>query len=114
MSNPVQPLTSSEVQQVMKDSTRHAFLWNAIVDVDKAFNGETDGDSNMTFSARMALWATEEPEGSLKRRIGTAVSDVLNTIAPGHPAKAELADLARAEATVATLEAAPTVQQEGQ
>jgi len=115
MTNPVQPLTPEQVTQVMADASRHSYLWKLLLPLDEEFNvAVTDGSPTETFSSHCARLATEEPEGSVKQRVGAAVCAALNAIHNGHAAEAELADLARNQQTVAAEQAAPTVQQEGQ
>ena len=114
MSNPVQPLSIDQVHQVMKDAEAHKYLWNNLVAIDREFNALTGGNGEVTFSTRMAEWATEEPAGSIKQRVGSAICDALNFVSTDHGAKAELSDLSRLQAATAQIEQAPTVQQEGQ
>lgn len=111
---PVTPLPIDQVHKVMKDAEAHKYLWNNLVAIDREFNALTGGNGEVTFSTRMAEWATEEPEGSIKQRVGAAVCDALNFESHDHGAKAELSDLARTEDASAQIEQAPTVKEEGQ
>lgn len=110
MSNPVQPLPPAEFQAAF-DPDKNYFR-RAAVSLDDMVNALLDGNNDETISSRMARWATEH--GGWKRDVGAAVCRGLNILSADHGAKAEAADLGRAELIVKTEEATPTVQQEGQ
>lgn len=109
MSSPVQPLTPQQfAQQELKDIHQSWFHRDAVA-FDQMVNVFADGNPDETISSRMARWATED--SGFKKEFGSAVCDALNKINPDHGAKAEVADLTRAEAVEGVELASPTIKE---
>lgn len=99
MSSPIQPLSPAQLAEQEADAVRQGYVHRDLVAFDELINVLLDGSPDETISSRMARWATED--AGLKREIGTAVSAGLDKLEPDHGAKAEAADLARAQAVAA-------------
>ncbi len=110
MSSPVTPLTPAEFQHQTLEAMHESWFHRDAVAFDEMVNVFADGDPDETISSRMARWATEET--GFKRGFGSAVCDALNKIEPDHGAKAEVADLARAENAETVEQNSPTVKEE--
>ena len=116
MSTAVTPLTPQQAQISERGSLDHTYPVRVALSLDKllatAFYMTRDTDKTM--STVFAEWATRKPQGSFDQVLGQHMCDFLNLFSKDHGAKAELGDLARAQATVNAIETDPTVQQEGQ
>lgn len=113
-SNPVQPLSQGQTQQALQSGAHHGYFVRNAVALDELFDQAVGDQDFETLSAHFARMSTEAPRGSFERRFGAIMCNFLDVFSRDHGAKAELGDLARARQTAAALEAAPTVQQEGQ
>ena len=114
--NPVQPLDPARVQRTEEEATHHGYFVRNAIQLDRSMATALamTNDPNVTMSCVFAEWATEKPNGSIESEIGKAACRVLNFFDRDHGAAAEIGDLARDQASAAAIEAAPTVQQEGQ
>lgn len=110
MADPVQPLTPDELKQQELKALHESWFHKDAMAFDQMVNVFADGNPDETISTRMARWATEDT--GFKQEFGAEVCRALNVISSDHGAKAEVADLMRAEHVASIEEAAPTVEQE--
>lgn len=103
------PLTPAEFQQQELEAMHEGWFHKDAVAFDQMVNVFAGGNPDETISSRMARWATEDT--GFRKHFGEAVCAALNLIESDHGAKAEVADLARAENVVEIEESSPTVME---
>jgi hypothetical protein len=114
MNTPVTPIPAAQVAAVEQRALGENYFERNAVAFDKFLNSLFAGAANETISSRVARGSVSLPRGTMGHDVCIALCDVLNRFQADHGARAELGDLARAQQTVATLEASPTVQAETQ
>lgn len=96
MSDPIQPLTPAEEQAALDQAAHESTFHRDAVAVDVCANVLLGGNPDETISSRMARWDTQD--GGVRHEVGRVISEGLDLIEHNHGAKAEAADLERAQA----------------
>ena len=109
MSDPVTPLTPEQFKQQELKALHESWFHKDAVAFDQMVNVFAGGNPDETISSRMARWATED--AGFKKEFGSEVCKALGKVNPDHGAKAEVADLTRAEAVEGVELASPTVRE---
>lgn len=104
MSGPIQPLTPEQQAVAEARANEESPFHEDLVVIDQALGKIIGGMPDITMSSDLAIMATEDT--GVRREIGIVGSELLNLAEPDHGAKAEIADLERAEAAVDALKGA--------
>lgn len=104
MSGPIQPLTPEQQAVAEARANEESPFHEDLVVIDQALGKIIGGMPDITMSSDLAIMATEDT--GVRREIGIVGSELLNLAEPDHGAKAEIADLERAQAAVDALKGA--------
>jgi hypothetical protein len=104
MNNPITPLTPAELSAEKAKANAESALHEDLVVIDQALGKIIGGAPDITMSSDLAMMATEDT--GIRKEIGVLGSKILDYMEPDHGAKAEAADIQRAEAAVDVLKKA--------
>lgn len=109
MNKPITPLTPEQTSIEKSKANCESPIHEDLVVVDQALGKIIGGTADITMSTDLAMMATEDT--GIRKEIGIIGSKILDKFESDHGAKAEIADLERAEAAVDVLKAAIKVNQ---